>query len=212
MTSVVIGTGGMGREAAVWLRDAWSDIEEDPLLGFIDDDPSTHGGFIDGVPVLGAVSWLEGRPGVDAVLGIGSCAARAALSDRISGMRARLRTVVHPTAVIGPGVVLGQGAIVGPGAILTRDVTIGTGCIVNYGAAVGHDCSLGDFSLVAPGAHLAGNVTVGARSWIGIGASVIQGLQIGCDATVAAGAAVIRDVAAGTTVVGVPARAMTHRP
>jgi serine O-acetyltransferase len=47
---------------------------------------------------------------------------------------------------------------------------------------------------------------------IGTGSSVLQGLRIGDRAKVGAGSAVIRDVAADTTVVGVPARPMPSGP
>jgi len=41
---------------------------------------------------------------------------------------------------------------------------------------------------------------------IGTGAQVLQYLRIGASATVGAGAVVVKDVAAGCTVVGIPAK------
>jgi maltose O-acetyltransferase len=49
-------------------------------------------------------------------------------------------------------------------------------------------------------------VTIGANVWIGGGAIILPGVTIGDDAIVGAGSIVTRDVAAGTTVVGNPAR------
>jgi len=43
---------------------------------------------------------------------------------------------------------------------------------------------------------------------VGTGATIIQGLDLGEKALVGAGAVVIRDVAAGTKVLGVPAKAV----
>ena len=67
------------------------------------------------------------------------------------------------------------------------------------------------FANINPGVHVNGWVVIGARATIGTGASIINGsrgrpLVIGDDAIVGMGACVIRPVAAGTTVVGVPAR------
>jgi sugar O-acyltransferase (sialic acid O-acetyltransferase NeuD family) len=200
---VIVGTGGMGREAAAWVGDVGRDAD---LLGFLDDDPATHGSEVAGLPVLGDVDWLEGRRDVEVVPAIGDPSARARLVGHLDQLGADLATVVHPSASIGPRVTIGPGAIVCPGVVLTCDMTVGRAAIVNYGAMVGHDGRLGDCCFIAPGAHLAGNVTVEARADIGIGASVIQGTTIGTGAVVGAGAVVIRDVPAGVTVVGVPAR------
>ncbi|MCA8934195.1 MAG: sugar O-acetyltransferase, partial [Rhodospirillaceae bacterium] len=49
-------------------------------------------------------------------------------------------------------------------------------------------------------------IHIGANVWIGAGALTMQGVTVGDDAIIGAGAVVTRDVAAGTTVVGNPAR------
>lgn len=200
---VIVGTGGMGREAAAWVEDAG---RGDDLVGFLDDDPVLHGGEVVGSPVLGDLAWLTGQQDVEVVVAIGSPARRAEVVHHLDAAGVRLATVVHPTATIGPRTRIADGAIVCPGVLLTCDVTVGRAAIVNYGAMVGHDSRIGDAAFVAPGAHLAGTVTVGARADIGIGASIIQGITIGEDAVVGAGAVVIRDVPPDTTVVGVPAQ------
>ncbi len=49
-------------------------------------------------------------------------------------------------------------------------------------------------------------VRIGRNVWIGGGAIILPGVTVGDDAVVGAGSVVTRDVAAGTTVVGNPAR------
>ena len=200
---VIVGTGGMGREAAAWVADAG---RADDLVGFLDDDAGSRGSTVAGLPVLGGTPWLDDHPDVEVVVAIGTPAVRAAVVDRLEAAGVALATIVHPSAVVGPRVTLGLGAIVCPAAMLSCDVTVGRAAIINFGAMVGHDGVVGDACFVAPGVHLAGNVTLGPRSDVGIGASVIQGVTIGADAVVGAGAVVIRDVPEGVTVVGVPAR------
>lgn len=200
---VVVGTGGMGREAAAWVVDACPDAE---LVGLLDEDPARHGAEVAGLPVLGGLDWLAGRSDIEVVPAIGAPTNRAALLTKLEALGIGLATVVHPSAAIGPRVRIDPGAIVCPGVLLTCDVRVRGGAILNYGAMVGHDGDIGRAAFVAPGAHLAGNVTVGERADVGIGASVIQGVHIGEEAVVGAGAVVIRNVAAATTVVGVPAR------
>lgn len=199
---VVVGAGGMGREAAAWL------LDEDPspeLLGFVDDE-GPAGREVAGHVVLGARDWVRSNPDVAVVVAVGNSMARRDLSEFVASAGARLRRVVHPTAYVGPGSELGPGCIVCPGAVVSRDVRIDRGVIVNFGAAVGHDGHLGDHATVGPGARIAGNVEVGACAEVGIGAVVLQGRRVGAAAQVGAGAVVTRDVPDAVLVVGVPAR------
>lgn len=200
---VIVGTGGMGREALAWLLDCG---RGDDVVGFLDPEVARHGTVVAGHSVVGGLDWVRQHPEVEAVIAIGAPAARARVADQLAAWAVKLATVVHPTAVVGPRVTIGEGSIVCPGVILTCDITVGRAVILNYGAMVGHDGTIGPAAFVAPGVNLAGAVTVGAGADVGIGATVIQGITIGEDAVVGAGAVVIRDVTAGTTVVGVPAR------
>jgi sugar O-acyltransferase (sialic acid O-acetyltransferase NeuD family) len=205
---VVVGTGGMGREAAAWIADSG---RGSGMLGFLDGDPGRHGSEVGGRPVLGDLDWLDGRNDVEVVVAIGSPERRRAVADQLAASEIPLATIVHPTAVVGPRTKLAPGAIICPGVLLTCDVQVGRAAIVNYGAMIGHDGFIGEYAFVAPGVHLAGNVTVGAEADVGIGASVIQGITVGDRAVVGAGAVVIRDVEPSTTVVGVPARPLEGR-
>jgi serine acetyltransferase len=56
-----------------------------------------------------------------------------------------------------------------------------------------------------PNAAVSGGVTGGNRVLVGTGAVVREGVCLGDDVRIGAGAAVVADVAAGLTVVGVPA-------
>ena len=205
---VIVGTGGMGREAAAWVDDAGRGTE---LAGFLDADPVTHGTRVVDLPVLGGLDWLDDATDVEVVVAIGAPQRRAAVVSELAAAGIALATIVHPTAQVGPRTTIAPGAIVCPNVLLTCDVSVGTAAIINYGAMVGHDGIIGDAAFIAPGAHLAGNVTVEAQADVGIGASVIQGVTIGQRAVVGAGAVVIRDVAPGRTVVGVPARPIEER-
>jgi len=200
----IAGSGGMGREALAWLRDARPGLE--PVVFFVADIGERPTGVDVDLPVMANVDELVAA-GVDGVvLGIGDGTARRGVADEVAAAGLTLVTIVHPSAFLGPGVTVGDGCIVAPGSVLTRDVHLGRGVIVNYGANVGHDCAIEDFALIGPGAVMTGDVRIGAESLVGAGAVILPGRSVGNGAAVGAGAVVTQDVGAGSTVTGVPAR------
>jgi UDP-3-O-[3-hydroxymyristoyl] glucosamine N-acyltransferase len=76
---------------------------------------------------------------------------------------------------------------------------------------VAHNCRVGKKAFVIACAELSGGVVVGESAWIGPNASVLEQVKIGERAFVGLGCVVIRDVAAGTTVVGNPARVLERK-
>lgn len=112
---------------------------------------------------------------------------------------------VHPAATVSAHTSLGPGAVVTAGARLASDVVVGRHVHANLNATVGHDARLGDYVTLHPQAAVSGNTDLADGVTIGSGAVVLPGVHIGAGATVGAGAVVTRDVAAGETVVGVPA-------
>lgn len=121
------------------------------------------------------------------------------------------RPLIHNSVPIHSSIRIGKGTVICPGVRLTVDITIGEFVIINLNATIGHDVKLGNFVSIMPGVNVSGNVTVGDGAFIGSGATILQGLTIGRNATVGAGAVVTKHVAAGITVVGVPARPMKKK-
>ena len=145
--------------------------------------------------------------------GLGFC---VAIGNPFGGARLRIHerllaaglapvTLVHRSAWISPLATIGAGAQIHAGAIVETGSVLGRQCIINTKASVDHDCALGDGVELAPGATLCGEIRVRDRAWICAGATVLPRVTIGADAVVGAGSVVIRDVAAKTTVIGVPA-------
>jgi acetyltransferase-like isoleucine patch superfamily enzyme len=125
---------------------------------------------------------------------------------------------------------LGRGCqiAVGAGAYLDLNhVSIGQHCVVaahegvriRPGTMLAEMCVVRDADRSRPdgrplthGHHVSTPVDIGRDVWLGAGATVLRGVNIGDSATVGAGAVVTKDVAAGATVVGVPARPVSPRP
>jgi sugar O-acyltransferase (sialic acid O-acetyltransferase NeuD family) len=207
----IIGAGGHAREQ-LDLIDALNDVTPRyTVAGLLVDRDFQDGSIAEaGVPILGGLEWLEGRD-VAVVCAVGSPAARLQIVARASALGARFATLVHPRASVGRRVELGEGVIVGANAVLTCDVRVAHHVHVNVGATISHDADLGRFATLAPGAHVAGVVRVGEGAEIGVGATVSDRVGIGEWAVLGAGAVAVHDVAANTTVVGVPAREIARR-
>lgn len=183
---------------------------------FFDDDPTLLGRQIRGARVVGRISDLSLAMCRELglryfVMGIGGdLKLREQFYRRILHNTTLIPLIVSdPTAVwykdfIGAGTVILANAYVGPGA------SVGENCIINTGAILEHDCRVSWGSHIAPGAIILGSAQVGEQVLVGANATVLPGVKVGDKAVVGAGAVVDQNVAAETTVVGIPARVVTQ--
>lgn len=176
------------------------------VIGILDDSPVDPRRF-DGRGVT-HIGPIDDVVDVDAayVLCLGWPWTRHAAATRVGERGQAAPPIVHPSADVGPGVELGPGSVVLGHAHLSPFVRVGAHALVSYTASVGHDTIFGDHVSVMPNAAVSGGVTGGHRVLVGTGAAVREGVRLGDDVRIGAGAAVVGDVAAGLTVLGVPAR------
>lgn len=208
---VVIGAGGFGREVLELIEDI-NAVGASPrfqVLGVLDDGSPNAALLAQlGTTHLGPVAALEElHQDVAHVIGVGGCAARAAIDARCVAWGRRSATLVHPTAVVGRrSVEIGEGSVLCAFSSATTHVRLGRHVHLNPHASIGHDSTIGDHTTVTPHAAIAGDVHLGARVFVGTGAVIGPRMRVGDDVLVGAGAVVVRDVADGLTVAGVPAR------
>lgn len=209
---VVYGAGGNGRETVQLIEDINAHRARWDVLGFIDDDPATHGREVNGLPVLGGVDWLSGE-GVTAriALGVSSPTAKRRIVARVGSDTQRFITIVHPSVRLCRWLEIGPGTAIAAGTMLTVNIYIGAFVSVNRVCNISHDCRLGDFTTVAPATNLSGGVELGAGCEIGSGVTTVEGVTVGEWAIVGAGAVIASDLPANCTAVGVPARPIKYR-
>ncbi|MGP8246938.1 MAG: acetyltransferase [Bryobacteraceae bacterium] len=209
---LIIGAGGFGREVLHWALDTEASSPGWRVGGLLDSNPTALDRF--GIPyaVIGdPASYAPAQFDVF-VCALGDPVRKLTLSRALVARGARFVTLVHPTAVVGERNQIGDGCILCPHSVVTTDATLGQFVTLNLGATVGHDAILGDGCILNPHADVNGNVHVGEGVLMGTQAVALPGVQIGDYAKVGAGAVVVSSVAAGTTVVGVPAKPTAPRP
>jgi sugar O-acyltransferase (sialic acid O-acetyltransferase NeuD family) len=210
----VIGAGGMAREVHWLIREINA---VDPLydfLGYVVSDWSKCGTYDSRDAILGDYTWLvENLSSVDAIaVGIGNPAARLKVGRELRALLpdAELPALIHPSVILDRGSAnIGSGVLICAGTVATVNITLDTLALCNFGCTLGHEAVIGQGSVVNPGANISGGVVLGTGVLVGTGAQILQYCRVGDGATVGAGAVVLKDVPPGTTVVGVPARAVT---
>lgn len=139
------------------------------------------------------------------IIAIGANAVRKKIAERLALSADQYASAIHSSAVVSPSAVIGPGTVVMAGAVVNAEAIVGNHAIVNTSAVVEHDCTVGDYVHVASGAAVAGLVRLGEGALVETGASISPLKEIGQWSIVRAGSAVLDDVAAYSTVVGVPA-------
>jgi sugar O-acyltransferase (sialic acid O-acetyltransferase NeuD family) len=205
---VVFGTGGMGRETLLLLRQINEHSPTWDVRGFYDDQaPATP--TVAGLPYLGSSTDLNATTERLAVaVAVGSPGGRAAVVSRLTSPLLSFPALVHPMVALTSHqrITLGEGSIVQQGCLLTCDITLGRFVLLNLGCTIGHDAVLGDFASLMPHANVSGAAQLGAGSYLGTNATVIQGVRIGENTILGASAVAVRDLPANVTAVGVPAK------
>lgn len=204
---LLVGAGGLARETLAAAR-SHDDPQWTPL-GFLDDNPATHGTVLDGVPVLGPLEVVHERPEAAVVICTGSSrdpGSRKRIQGRLDLPPDRYGTVLHAAASLARGTEVGPGSVLLAGTVVTAPQRIGAHVVAMPQVVLTHDDQVGDHVTMAARVTLAGGVRVGEGAYLGAGALVREQLSIGDWSLVGMGAVVLADVPAYEVWVGNPAR------
>jgi sugar O-acyltransferase (sialic acid O-acetyltransferase NeuD family) len=204
---LLVGAGGLAREVLAAIR-SHDDPQWTPL-GFLDDNPASHGTVLDGLPVLGPIDAVYGHAAAGVVICTGSSrdpGSRQRIATRLGLPVHRYATVLHAAASVARGCEIGPGSVLLAGVAVTAPQRIGAHVVAMPHTVLTHDDEVGDHVTLAARVTLAGGVRVGTGAYLGAGALVREMLRIGDWSLVGMGAVVLADVPAYEVWVGNPAR------
>lgn len=162
---------------------------------------------------IGAGTILSGHVNVHAGVRIGrnvTVGAGAMIGVNGLGVHRNEEGVLERFPQLG-GVEIQDDVDIGAGTTVQRgtlgDTVIQAGAKLDCFILVAHNVTIGRDTAVTPHVMIGGSARLGDRVWIGPCAAIRDGgIEVGDDAVVGMGAVVTKDVAAGETVMGVPAR------
>ena len=211
---IILGTSGLAREMAMLMEAVNSRCCAWHFLGFVGQDASESGKDLGLGPVLGDDAWLLGSDlEADLVCGIGHPLVKAKVMQPYLGQTDRFQypNLIHPNASMDfRRIDLGRGNCITAGCSFTCDIKAGDFNLFNLNMTVGHDAQIGDFNVFNPSVNISGNVSIGHRILAGTGCQILEGLSVGDDAVLGAGSVIRCHVAAGATMVGVPAKPLVR--
>lgn len=204
---VIVGNGGMAKEAA-WLLERLNQIKAEwNFLGFIDKTDSLKDSKVIGNDefVLSAEKELY------VVLAIGNTVIREKVYEKYKkNSYLKYPNLIDPSVIMSSQVKLGKGNIICAGSIFTLDIEVGDFNIINLNCTIAHDARIGNFTIMNSSTNVSGNVSIESFTEIGAGTKIIQGKRIGKNTVVGAGAVVITDIPDHCTAVGVPAKVIKY--
>lgn len=207
---VLLGGGGHASDVLGVIEFINSRSPTWDVVGVADDSPEPRLDRFEnrGVRFLGGIDEALARLPKDVrfLATVGFPAGRRSVAERAERAGLRAATLIDPRAVVETHAWIGQGSVIMEGVHVSPLCRVGRHAYLSHKVMIGHDVQVGDFTSILPLSTIGGDSIVEEDVLIGLSACVINQIRVGRAAIVGAGAVVIRNVAAGTTVVGVPAK------
>jgi acetyltransferase-like isoleucine patch superfamily enzyme len=178
------GSGYLGKQIFHHIKTYYADEVE--VIGFIDDTKPAHVKVIEKYTTLGGLDQAMQTPALKAgnieiVFAIGyiNMKARRKALNRVVLAGYSLFSVVHPRAVIEPGVKIGAGSVILGCAILDQQVSVGEACFIDIGVRLGAGTCVGSNNYFSSGTSTGSRVVIGDDCFFGMDCTVTTDVQLG---------------------------------
>ncbi|MDM1527391.1 acetyltransferase [Myroides odoratimimus] len=205
--AIIVGAGTYGQVYSEYLQDQYE------VLGFVDDDHTTHGLVVNGFPVFGGVEYLltNNDKNINIFVPIGNNKVRVALIEKIKSNGYKLPSFIHNTCIIDKSVKIGEAVYILPGCNIMPLTIIKDYVMISMGVNIAHHTILGKGSFFSQGNNVGASINVKDYAYSGIGVTLMTGVkEIGAYSLIGAGAVIIRDVPDYAVVVGNPGKVIKY--
>lgn len=207
--AIIVGAGTYGEVYAEYLK-----LDFD-VVGFVDDNLSLIGQFVNGIKVLGNLNWLlenEDRS-TKIFIPIGNTRIKKKMLEKVRQSGFSTPNFIHSSVNIDPSVKLGDNAIyILQGSVVMPLATIENDVMISSSTTISHHTIVEEGVFISFGVKIGASLRVKSCAYIGIGAIIMTGVkEVGIDSLIGAGAVVIKDVPDYAVVVGNPAKIIKYK-
>ncbi len=211
MKSVIIGAGTYGEVYLAYLQESGVDV-----IGFLDDNTSLHGTFVQGIPVLGGIALLEvlkNTNGVEAIYcPLGNNKLRVKFLTQAKALGYKTPNFIHSSVLLSPHVTIGEGVYILLGTSIMPYTVIDDYVMISMNVSLAHHSHLEIGTFLSTGCDFGASIHAKPYSYCGIASTIMTGVkELGENCLIGAGAVVIKDVPNNAVVAGVPAKIIKYK-
>jgi len=206
----IIGAGGHGREIVDTIQAINADSSVYRIAGFIDDDESKHGKYINEIEILGGTDFLlemsKSTSDIGAIIAVAGPQSKEKIARKLEGS-VNWENIIHPTALISPNTQIGKGNNIQALSIINANARIMDHCLINACTDIGHETVIENYVSIMKKCDITGNCHLHERVFVASSVCIVPGCRIAIDVTLGAGSVVTKSVETpGITAIGNPAR------
>ncbi|MDU6534879.1 MAG: transferase, partial [Intestinibacter bartlettii] len=110
---IIIGVGGVGREATLIAEEINEQSQEWNILGFVDDNEDVQNKYINGYPVLGKSHYLQNyKEEVYVFCGISNYKVKKKIISKLKeNQNIKFANLIHPSVKLNKHIKIGEGCI-----------------------------------------------------------------------------------------------------